>query len=82
MSRGTLAQDVKPRNVPRASGDEPLRRCLATIARSMFPARAGMSRCLAQRQRLVYYVPRASGDEPVSADFKTMLESCSPRERG
>ena len=53
-----------------------------TDKKTVFPARAGMSRRDIRRNVKRNCVPRASGDEPETEDGSGIFEGCSPRERG
>ena len=52
------------------------------MSASVFPARAGMSRCAHMVFTSEDCVPRASGDEPSLTWNPTKEDPCSPRERG
>ena len=49
---------------------------------TVFPARAGMSRCVCSRMRSSFSFPRASGDEPFPMPHLIAAAKFSPRERG
>ena len=52
------------------------------MSASVFPARAGMSRCQLFAGGGGGCVPRASGDEPEGENMAGERQLCSPRERG
>ena len=82
MSRKHWCQRWPSRNVPRASGDEPMVISRVQTCPGMFPARAGMSLLFFAESQDSVNVPRASGDEPARAVTPPTGPVCSPRERG
>ena len=48
----------------------------------MFPASAGMNRCVRASWSDVIYVPRERGDEPKFEEVGMTVMGCSPRARG